>query len=536
MSEVVGAPRRQQGPSFAQRLADSGPLYLEIGHALSLRPDLIPGVEWRSLTQFYWRRAPLPGGVVVDLVSAALGRAPDSVFDSFEMLPIRSEALVQVHQAVLDGEPVHVKLLRPEARRLVQDGATWRKELRHLLGHGRNGPPAADAMEYYIEQWLERRTALRDELTALESLRRRPPGPWEALPEPYPEMSGADILVTQRLVGVPLGQLTAVPPMGSGAPNGGTGPGATGPGASTQIGEVIVRAVLGQVTRRGWLQSDFVASNVVSLPSGRITYFDHCHVVDVPASTARQQLDYLAAVFDRDLPHMSPPLDRRQMASAGDLADFRRVLLRTVGRQSSNGAATALDGLEDGNGQDDNGDTKSGDGGARGFLLQVLAQSRVFQVPLATGTPAVYGALAAALGSAEDLAGSEVVEATGLSFLRDARLQVVGDAIRSEQLEETGANLVALVRDSPGQVHQLLSDLADGSFSLNVTATESRAATRSRDARARLLVAAVGAVGLSVVVSAADLPHPGGVSIAWPLGAVLAALYGWIFFAWRRLR
>ena len=52
---------------------------------------------------------------------------------------------------------------------------------------------------------------------------------------------------------------------------------------------------------------------------------------------------------------------------------------------------------------------------------------------------------------------------------------MVGDAIRSEQLEETGANLVALLRDSPGQVHQLLSDLSDGSFSLNVTATESRA-------------------------------------------------------------
>ena len=57
-----------------------------------------------------------------------------------------------------------------------------------------------------IEQWLNRRANLKEELGVLESLRRRPPGPWEALPEPYPEMSGTDVLVTQRLVGVPLTQ------------------------------------------------------------------------------------------------------------------------------------------------------------------------------------------------------------------------------------------------------------------------------------------------------------------------------------------
>jgi ubiquinone biosynthesis protein len=525
VSDAVGAPARRRGPSLAERLTDSGPLYLEIGHALSLRPDLVPAAEWRPLTQSSWRRAPMPGGDVIEVVSTALGRPPAQAFDSFEMLPVRSGALVQVHQAVLDGEPVYVKLLRPEARRLVDDGASWRKQVQRLLGRSVDARESEAAMEDYLDQWLERRADLKEELGTLETLRRRPPSPWEALPEPYPEMSGTDILVTQRLVGMPLAQVTSVRPPASAAGSG------AGPDASTQVGQTIVGAVLGQVTRRGWLQSDFVASNIVSLPSGRIAYFDHCHVVDVPATTGRQQLDYLEAVFDRDLPHMSPPLDRRQMAAAGDLADFRRVLLRTVGRRSSDGVAAARDGLDDSEAQ-----SETGDGGARAFLVEVLMQSRAYNVPLATGTPVIYGALVAALGCAEQLAGDDAVETTGRSVLRDARLQVVGDAFRSEQLEEAGANLVSLVRDSPGQVHQLLSDLADGSFSLNVSATESRATTRSHDARARLLVAAVCAVGLSVIVSAPGLPHPGGVSIAWPLGAALAVLYAWIFIAWRRLK
>ena len=83
-------PSANKARRSRQKLADSGPLYLEIGHALSLRPDLVPAAEWLPLTQLSWRRAPLPGGAVVDLVSAALGRPPTWVFDSFEMVPIRS--------------------------------------------------------------------------------------------------------------------------------------------------------------------------------------------------------------------------------------------------------------------------------------------------------------------------------------------------------------------------------------------------------------------------------------------------------------
>ena len=128
MSDAVGAPERQQGPSLAEKLADSGPLYLEIGHALSLRPDLVPAAEWLPLTQLSWRRAPLPGGAVVDLVSAALGLPPTWVFDLFdENSNVGCAPGVEVHQAVLDGEPVHVKLLRPDARHLVEDGTSWRK-------------------------------------------------------------------------------------------------------------------------------------------------------------------------------------------------------------------------------------------------------------------------------------------------------------------------------------------------------------------------------------------------------------------------
>ena len=109
-------------------------------------------------------------------------------------------------------------------------------------------------------------------------------------------------------------------------------------------------------------------------------------------------MDYLAAVFDRDLPHMLPPLDRRQMATAGDLADFRRALLRTVGRQPGNGAVAGQNGDEN---TDEYGEI--GDAGPRGFLFQVLTLSRAFNVPLATGTPG-YRALAAARAALKDCA------------------------------------------------------------------------------------------------------------------------------------
>ncbi len=511
--------RRSAGSTLAERLGESGPLYVEIGHALSLRPDLAPDGEWPALQRMTLRCPPLPAAAVRGLLTAAYGRPPDEVFDSFSPAPTRSEALVQVHDAVVDGEPVQVKLLRPGAREQVADVDGWRKGLRRALGGGRSGAEGAESISGELEQWLGRRVDLAGEQRALEHLASLDATPWEVLPATLPALCEPGVLVIEKIAGVGLPELGLASQGASATP-------AAVAGDTEQIAASVVAAILGQVLRRGWLQADFVAANVVGLPGGRITFLDYAHLLEVPASTARAQLGYLAAVFDGEVTHMFPPLDRDVSTAPGDVADFRRALLRTVGRDAPGRVALERP------------DSPAGEGASRPerFLVDLLTMSRHSRVPLAAGSAPIYGALVAALAASRAVSGTAVAESTGRAFLRTARLQAMNDTFRPERLEEAGASLVSFFRDTPGQLHQLLSDLADGTFSLNVTSGESPGSERARDARVRLVVAAVCSIGLAVLLAIPHLPRPAGISLAWPLGVLLGLDYVWIAARWRRLR
>jgi hypothetical protein len=108
--------------------------------------------------------------------------------------------------------------------------------------------------------------------------------------------------------------------------------------------------------------------------------------------------------------------------------------------------------------------------------------------------------------------------------------------IEPEGSEQEKLTVMSLLRESPGQVQKLLSDLADGSFSLNVYVAETPQVVRHRNRRSRLLVGAIASVSIALLITVPNLPRPFGVSLALPLSVLLAALYGWLALGWWRLR
>lgn len=488
---------------MARNLNQIGPLMADVAHGLVLRPDLVPRDAWPSFSDLSLRTVPMPRREVEAVLLNAFGRPFDDVFDALELAPFRSEGMLQVHRGLLDGDRVYVRILRPGMSDEVASG-DWHGQLTAELKAAGAESALAEGAVAYARAWLRRQSDLVAEASTMETLRDRPTGADVVVPEPYPEMSGPDVLVFERLPGVPLHHLTP----GAGRDESWTfEDGDKLPDANGLAAETLVRAALGQVLRRGWIQADTVASNTIFTSDGRISYLGFSQVVDVPVPVARQQLDYLTAVFERELKHMFPSIDRGDPAAPGDIADFRRALLRTVDDKST-----------------------AGD-----FLVEVLCLSRRYDVNLYPSTPTVYGSLARALQVADTLDPGPWLTETALRVLRNGRLQGISDSIRSERLEESAAALVALARDTPGNVHQLVADLAEGTFTLSVRADESPAALRSRNARVRLVVAAICAVGLGILATSSHLPRLGGVSIGWPIGVVLALLYVWILVAWRRL-
>jgi len=125
--------------SPAQRLARLlerlGTTFIKLGQGLGLRRDLLPEDYVDALESLQDHVSPFPGELAVREITAALGAPPDKIFLDFDINPMASASIAQVHHAHLkDGTEVVVKVRRPGIRRQVaQDIRLLRISIRGVL-------------------------------------------------------------------------------------------------------------------------------------------------------------------------------------------------------------------------------------------------------------------------------------------------------------------------------------------------------------------------------------------------------------------
>ncbi len=107
---------------LAADLEKLGPTFVKLGQLLSTRVELMPQAYLHALTRLQDRVEPFGFDEVEKIVSAELGVRMSKAFSDFEMVPIASASLGQVHLAHLrDGRAVAVKVQRPAIREAMVD-------------------------------------------------------------------------------------------------------------------------------------------------------------------------------------------------------------------------------------------------------------------------------------------------------------------------------------------------------------------------------------------------------------------------------
>ena len=208
----LNAPRGQRLREALERL---GPIFVKFGQVLSTRRDLLPPDIADELTRLQDRVPPFDPGIAVGIIERAFRRPVGEVFVSFEREPVASASIAQVHFAVVRDRSgkereVAVKVLRPgmlpvidKDLALMRMMAGW---LEGLSADGKRLKPREVVVEF--DKYLHDELDLMREAANAAQLRRNMEGlDLVLIPEVFWDFCHTDVMVMQRMNGVPISQV-----------------------------------------------------------------------------------------------------------------------------------------------------------------------------------------------------------------------------------------------------------------------------------------------------------------------------------------
>ncbi len=206
------APRGQRLRQALERL---GPIFVKFGQVLSTRRDLLPLDVADELARLQDQVPPFDSSIAVGIIEGALGQSIKAVFESFELAPVASASIAQVHFAVLidrkgQRRDVAVKVLRPgmlsaidKDLSLMRMMAGW---VENLSEDGKRLRPREVVAEF--DKYLHDELDLIREASSAAQLRRNMEGlDLVLIPEMLWDYCSTEVLVMERMVGVPISQV-----------------------------------------------------------------------------------------------------------------------------------------------------------------------------------------------------------------------------------------------------------------------------------------------------------------------------------------
>ncbi|MFK7912840.1 MAG: ubiquinone biosynthesis regulatory protein kinase UbiB [Pseudomonadales bacterium] len=221
-------PKRSESTGERLRLAleSLGPVFVKFGQMLSTRRDLLPPPLADELALLQDQVAPFPGSQAHELVARALGQDLKEVFSRFSSEPLASASVAQVHTATLRsgaeaGTEVVVKIVRPELAPVIRaDVAILRTLARTLETHSADARRLhpSDVVADYERTILDELDMTKEAANTVRLRQDFAESPLLYVPRVYQDYCRANVLVIERVSGVPIADIDELKRLGTNLP------------------------------------------------------------------------------------------------------------------------------------------------------------------------------------------------------------------------------------------------------------------------------------------------------------------------------
>ena len=201
-------------------LQELGPVYIKLGQMLSTRRDLLHPEYAAQLALLQDQVKPFCGELAIEQIERYLGHTVEEIFDDFDVVPLASASIAQVHTATLkqDGRAVVIKVIRPGIEKVIKADVQLMKLLAQIVA--KYAPEAdrlrpVEVVEEYEKTIIDELDLMREGANAIQ-LRRNFEGSKELyVPEIYSDYCTHKVLVMERIYGIPVSDIAALEAQGT---------------------------------------------------------------------------------------------------------------------------------------------------------------------------------------------------------------------------------------------------------------------------------------------------------------------------------
>ena len=284
---------QSRGERLRLALEELGPIFVKFGQALSTRRDLLPTDIADELARLQDSVPPFPGALARAAIEHSWGAPLETRLAHFEETPLAAASIAQVHAAQLpDGREVIIKVLRPGMKSMIALdievlyalatlAQRWWTESRRLK--------PLEIVQEYEQTILDELDLLREAANASQIRRNFAGSPLLYVPEVYWDYCRTDVMVMERIRGIPIGDIERLRAAGT---------------DFRRLAENGVEIFFTQVFRHNFFHADMHPGNIFVLTEDpaqpRYAAVDFGIVGTLALRDQRYLAENFLAVFDRD--------------------------------------------------------------------------------------------------------------------------------------------------------------------------------------------------------------------------------------------